>query len=198
MIDILQISDFLDTDTVTEILDELSRSAGAPATVLSSDNTAGVVYQSVRRSTRIPAPARVREILTPRLLGVKLELESHFGLPLGACEEPQFLRYEEGDYFVAHQDGNTPLIYDKSRFRRISIVLFLSTPATVRTPHTYGGGALVFHGSRSEWERRMPITPPAGTLLAFRSETTHEVIPVTHGERYSIVTWFLAAQESGD
>jgi len=27
-------------------------------------------------------------------------------------------------------------------------------------------------------------------LVAFRSETTHEVTPVTHGERYSIASWF--------
>ncbi|MCA1578026.1 MAG: 2OG-Fe(II) oxygenase [Acidobacteria bacterium] len=29
-----------------------------------------------------------------------------------------------------------------------------------------------------------------GTLIAFRAETTHEVTPVTHGERYSMVSWF--------
>ena len=27
------------------------------------------------------------------------------------------------------------------------------------------------------------------TLVAFRAETTHEVTPVTHGERHSIVYW---------
>lgn len=195
MVDILQIGDFLATDTVIEVLDELSRSAGAPATVLSGD-TDRMVHQSVRRTTRVPTPDHVREFLTRRFLDVKPELESHFGLPLGDCEEPQFLRYEEGDYFVAHQDGNTALIFDRSRFRRVSVVLFLSTPASIRTPNTYGGGALVFHGSQSEADLRVPITPPAGTLIAFRSETTHEVIPVTHGERYTIVTWFRAADES--
>ena len=29
-----------------------------------------------------------------------------------------------------------------------------------------------------------------GTLVAFRSETTHEVTPVTHGERFSIASWY--------
>jgi hypothetical protein len=28
----------------------------------------------------------------------------------------------------------------------------------------------------------------AGTLVAFRAETTREVTPVTHGERYSIIS----------
>jgi predicted 2-oxoglutarate/Fe(II)-dependent dioxygenase YbiX len=29
-----------------------------------------------------------------------------------------------------------------------------------------------------------------GMLIAFRAETTHEITPVTHGERYSIVSWY--------
>lgn len=29
----------------------------------------------------------------------------------------------------------------------------------------------------------------AGTLVAFRAETTHEVTPVTHSEGYSIINW---------
>jgi SM-20-related protein len=32
-----------------------------------------------------------------------------------------------------------------------------------------------------------------GTLIAFRSETTHEVTMVTHGLRYSIATWLRGA-----
>jgi SM-20-related protein len=196
MVDFLQINDFLDSVVRADVLVELSRSAGAPATLLSGD-PAGAVYQAARRTTRVATPAHVRELLTRLLLDAKPKLESHFQLPLGECEEPQFLRYEEGDYFVAHQDGNTPLIYDKSRFRRVSVVIFLSTPASVRTPHTYGGGEFVFHGSPSEADLRISITPPAGSLVAFRAETTHEVIPVTHGERYTIVTWFRAADEPG-
>jgi predicted 2-oxoglutarate/Fe(II)-dependent dioxygenase YbiX len=29
-----------------------------------------------------------------------------------------------------------------------------------------------------------------GLLVAFRAETLHEVRPVTHGVRFSVVTWF--------
>src|SRR5687767_1637114 len=104
-------------------------------------------------------------------------------------EAPQFLRYETGDFFVPHQDGNTPMIYDESRFRKISVVIFLSTPSDEPEPETYGGGSLVFHGPFTTNER-LPLNPAPGTLVAFRSETTHEVTQVTHGERYTIVTWF--------
>jgi SM-20-related protein len=29
-----------------------------------------------------------------------------------------------------------------------------------------------------------------GLLIAFRSDLLHEVTPVTHGERYTLVSWF--------
>jgi predicted 2-oxoglutarate/Fe(II)-dependent dioxygenase YbiX len=118
------------------------------------------------------------------------EIQEHFGVELTGCELPQFLRYEEGDFFVAHQDGNTPLVYDDTRFRKVSAVIFLSTPSEEVEPETYGGGALVFHGPFSEPDLRVPVRPAPGTLIAFRSETTHEVVPVTHGERYTVVSWF--------
>jgi predicted 2-oxoglutarate/Fe(II)-dependent dioxygenase YbiX len=37
---------------------------------------------------------------------------------------------------------------------------------------------------------RVPVAPAPGTLICFRAETTHEVLPVTRGERVSIVSWF--------
>ena len=38
---------------------------------------------------------------------------------------------------------------------------------------------------------RVSLTPEPGTLVCFRAETTHEVLPVTHGERFTIVSWYL-------
>jgi SM-20-related protein len=192
MIDYLLTRDFLDAGALAAIRDELGRAGGTPATVL-SDAPAGVVRHEVRRTTRVAVPERTRERVTRLFRDHRPALEAHFGIPLGEHEEPQCLRYEQGDYFVAHQDGNTPLVYDRSRFRRVSLVLFLSTHAGEPAPETYGGGALVFHGAGSESEVRVPVNPPAGSVIAFRSETTHEVTPVTHGERYTIVTWFHAA-----
>jgi SM-20-related protein len=114
---------------------------------------------------------------------------------LGQCEEPQFLRYDVGDFFVPHQDGNTPLIHDRSRFRKISVVLFLSTQSEDPTPGTHGGGSLVLHGHHSGPFLRVPVLAAPGTLVAFRAETTHEVTPITHGERFTIVSWYPGAEE---
>ena len=41
-------------------------------------------------------------------------------------------------------------------------------------------------------QERATATAQPGTLVTFRSETTHEVTPVTHGVRYTIATWFRA------
>ena len=61
-------------------------------------------------------------------------------------------------------------------------------------PGTYGGGELILHGPYSGPDIRLPLAPTPGTLVAFRAETTHEVAPVTHGERFTIVTWFRSPE----
>jgi SM-20-related protein len=90
---------------------------------------------------------------------------------------------------MAHQDGNTPLVYDESRFRNVTAVIFLSTQSDRPMPGTFCGGSLVLHGF-GETELRMMLAPAPGTLVAFPSETTHEVLPITHGERLSVVSWY--------
>jgi SM-20-related protein len=189
MIDLLQIEDFLDAQACAALRAELRAAAGGPATVLGAD-AAGTVRSAVRRVTRAAIPPATRAHVTALLMARKPALERHFGLALKECEEPQFLRYRPGDFFVAHQDGNTPLIHDQSRFRKVSAVIFLSAQSDDGAPEGYGGGTLVFHGPYSGPSLRVPVAPAPGTLVCFRAETTHEVTPVTHGERFTIVSWY--------
>lgn len=188
MIDLLHIDDFLDPQTRAQIVAELRAAHGAPSTVLSVE--AGGRMDASRKSTRIAASAGTRARVREALMARKGEIEAHFGVAVTECEEPQFLRYETGDYFVPHQDGNTPMVWDDSRFRRISAVVFLSERSEQEGPDTYGGGELVFHGPYTGPPLRVPANARPGTLVTFRSETTHEVTPVTHGVRFTIATWF--------
>jgi SM-20-related protein len=190
MVDYLAIESFLDRNACAALRAELRQAAGSAATVLSPD-AGGKVEPLVRRTTRMAIPPATREHVTHLLMRRKDELERHFGRTLSTCEEPQFLRYLPGDFFVAHQDGNTPLIHDRSRFRKVSAVIFLSPHAQAPSPDSYGGGALVLHGPYSGPALRVPLTPAPGTLVCFRAETTHEVLPVTQGERFTIVSWYL-------
>ncbi len=191
MIDLLEIEHFLDDATRAHVVAEMERAHGAPATVLSAE-AGGMVQSAVRRTTRVAVPPETRELVRQRLMERRAQIEAHFGVQLAECEAPQFLRYETGDYFVPHQDGNTPMVWDDSRFRRISAVIFLSERSEEPAPDTYGGGALVFHGPYSGPQLRVPAGAQPGSLVTFRAETTHEVTPVTHGVRLTIATWFRA------
>ena len=185
MIDHLEIPNVLDGAACAALRDELRATSGSAAALLS-----GEVRALVRRVTRVAVPAETGARLTTLLMAQKGALERHFGLALSECEAPQFLRYQEGDFFVPHQDGNTPLIHDDSRFRKISVVLFLSAQADAPAPDRYGGGALVLHGPYMGPPLRVTMPAAPGTLVAYRAEVTHEVTPVTHGERFTIVSWF--------
>ena len=136
-----------------------------------------------RRSTRLALAPATDALLRARLGAVRPVLEAHFGRPLGELEPLQALRYGPGDYFVAHQDGNTPLIHDDTRHRRVSLSLLLSEPGD------WTGGELVFHGPGVE---RQVASVPAGGAIAFRAETTHEVAPLQSGQRLSVAGWFRA------
>jgi SM-20-related protein len=189
MIDTFEVKSFLDTAESAELRAGLRQAAGSQAAVLGRD-PGGEVRPSVRRSTRMSVPACTAERITALLMQQTDALERRFGHALSSCEPPQFLRYLPGDFFVAHQDGNTPLVHDDSRFRKVSAVIFLSTFSQASAPESYGGGALVLHGPWSGPDLRVPLTPAPGTLICFRAETTHEVLPVTHGERFTIVSWY--------
>ncbi|MBB4639023.1 2OG-Fe(II) oxygenase [Longimicrobium terrae] len=189
MIDLYEIDGFLDDAARAEIVAELDRIGGAPATVLSAD-PGGRVQPAVRKTTRLAVSPETRARVRDTLMRRAAEIGAHFGVELRECEDPQFLRYETGDFFVPHQDGNTPMVYDDSRFRRVSAVIFLSHRAEQDAPGTYGGGSLVFHGPSTGPPVQVAAEGRPGSLVTFRAETTHEVTPVTHGVRYTIATWF--------
>ena len=184
------IRDFLEVDVCREITRTLAASPANAATVYGVAGSLSVV-ETTRRTSRIVPPPEIVELIEQRLAARQSEIGSHYGIGVESYEEPQFLRYRTGDYFVAHQDGNTGLMNsEREQWRKISVVIFLNQHW--ETPHDgmYGGGALVF----SEWRRRphgkLHFYGEPGALVAFPSETTHEVIPVTHGARYSIASWY--------
>jgi predicted 2-oxoglutarate/Fe(II)-dependent dioxygenase YbiX len=175
--DLFVVPQFVEPSVGDAIVAEMKAAAGSAATVYGS-TVSGSVDESVRRTFRVKPPDEVVALVIQKLLVLKDAIEKHFDVVLKECEEPQFLRYREGDFFVAHQDGNTGLLRLETEQRLISTVIFLS--------RDYSGGSLVFSNLRERY--RVPAEP--GMLVAFRSETTHEVTPVTHGERYSIASWY--------
>ena len=183
--DLFVVPQFFEQRLCDAIAVELKAAAGSSATVYGTASS-GTIDEMVRRTVRVKPSQETVALIIQKLLACKDAVEKHFDVSLNECEEPQFLRYRAGDFFVAHQDGNTGLMLLDSEKRRISTVIFLSRESESPEPDAFCGGSLVFSNLRNSF--RMTAEP--GTLVAFRSETTHEVTPVTHGERYSIASWY--------
>lgn len=168
---------FLDAETCAKLLVEVNSSPTTQAPVY-IEGTEGTIHEDVRKTTSLhPSDETISEMWN-RLFQQKPLLEQHFGVSLTDCERPQFLRYEKGDFFVRHQDGNTKqLDFDHLRVRRISIVVFLNDD--------FNGGELKFSDTTT-----FDLFGETGTLVAFRADVFHEVCPVASGERFTMITWF--------
>ena len=190
--DLYIIRNFFDAETCLQIIEEMRQSSLAPAPTYGKGDSS--VDERVRRVNQASVTQESVAFVGYRLEKQRAAMARHFGIGLASFEEPQFLCYRVGDFFVAHQDGNTGLVnLDTDRSRRVSVSVFLNNQSAESQPETYSGGSLVF----SDWrtQSREEVLGEAGMLVAFPSETTHEVIPVTHGERYAVVTWYLCREE---
>jgi len=187
--DLLVAPEFLSESICQNIITEANNAPFIPATVYGRTDS-GTVDERVRKTSRLQVSQETVQLVTTRLLDYKATVEKHFQVSLRNCEEPQFLRYKVGDFFVAHQDGNTGLIRLASDAeRRISIVIFLNPQNDRQIEGSYSGGTLKFSDYRKPLaEFLMPVEQ--GSLVGFRSELTHEITPVTRGERFSIAGWY--------
>ena len=177
---------FLDAETCARLRAELSDAPTTQAPVY-IQGSEGLVHETVRKTTSVHPAAETFSDIHARLLQQKSALEQHFGEALSDCERPQFLRYEKGDFFVRHQDGNTrQLDFDHLRIRRISIVVFLNDFSIEPEEHCFSGGTLNFY----DQTRIFALEGKTGLLVAFSSDIFHEVLPVTSGERFTIISWF--------
>lgn len=181
---------FFDEQKSAKIVAEMRSAPGEKAPVYGQSSSGGI-DERVRKAVRQTPSAETVEYVKQRLLECKPEVEDHFSVSLGEIEESQFLLYRVGDFFVAHQDGNTGMMRMDSEARRVSVVIFLNEQSDVSKEDSYCGRSLVFHdwrGGRGSGE--LPQARVPGTFVAFRSETTHEVTPETDGERFTIVGWY--------
>ena len=105
----------------------------------------------------------------------------NFKYKLSKCdmEGVQLSRYTLGQFYDKHIDfnGNPDT---KSHTRKLSMSVQLSDE------NSYDGGDLIIYYSGDKY-----IAPKVkGTVIVFDSRLTHEVTPITKGERYSLVKWF--------
>jgi predicted 2-oxoglutarate/Fe(II)-dependent dioxygenase YbiX len=85
----------------------------------------------------------------------------------------ELLRYKEGQFYTQHTDSF------KLRPRAVSCSFILNDD--------YEGGEFAF------FDRELKYKPKKGSCIMFPSNFMypHEIMPVTSGTRYSIITWFI-------
>jgi SM-20-related protein len=174
-------------------LREEMASAAAKVSTVAEGDTADEVDEGQRSSKWAQLSQETRVRLQERLLTLKPLLAEHFGEEFSGCQPAQFLVYREGDFFGAHHDTSDDReAADFVRERRISVVLFVNGGSEERAPDSFGGGALTFYGLMGAGGQSvgLPVDAEPGLAVAFPSETLHGVSPVTHGQRFTVVTWF--------
>ena len=190
---LLAVPGFLGRGLCADIRREMAAAGEVAATVRGKERTYAVDEQSRKTSWAAVSDATC-SLVRERLMSLRGEVEQTFGIEASGVQQPQFLRYEEGDFFTAHQDRGSDR--KGARFaldRQISTVIFLNDETGEPAPDTYEGGALTLFGLLDADDDRsvgLPVTGEAGALIAFPSDLLHEVTPITRGQRFTIVSWF--------
>lgn len=156
-----------------------------------------VVDERTRMAKHSDVSEWVRAAITTRLSDLMPRVAEYFGASLSGLRDVQFLRYDEGDFFVFHQDrGDSPDEPVRVRERLVSVVMFFNDTSAEPSPGRYGGGELEFYlpdllVEPGHVRAKLRFPASAGTLVAFDPRARHQVRPVVHGHRYTAVTWFV-------
>jgi len=189
---LLTIENFLEADLCSRLCAEGRIGASFQATV--SRKGMATLDEDVRRTKAARIGESAIGIVRSRLLDLKPSLEAHFKASLTRCSEPHILIYRPGDFFHPHRDdGDDPMYGEDIVSRQVSVVIFLNDESKESKPGCFGGGALAFYGLLDDPRGKaigFPLAGAQGLLVAFPSDRVHQVTPVTHGERFTIVTWF--------
>jgi Rps23 Pro-64 3,4-dihydroxylase Tpa1-like proline 4-hydroxylase len=87
----------------------------------------------------------------------------------------QITAHNDGDYYKIHSDSGNPT----AQHRKITFVYYFHPE-----PHAFGGGELVLYGyaachKTSKSSPHIKIFPQGNTMVFFRSDVKHEVLPVS-------------------
>ena len=172
------VDEFLSAGECRRLRDVMSAAPASEATVAKQGGEYHV-DDAVRRTRRVVMPAAEEASFVTRLDAIRDAAAAHFGVELHETEQPQFLAYREGDFFVRHADRDRV----GANRRAVSLVVFVNDD--------FEGGSLRFFGEVDGQQLALNIEPAAGLLIGFRSDTPHEVEAVRRGLRFTAVSWFL-------
>jgi SM-20-related protein len=187
---------FLSTELCEAICEEMRTTSHREAgTVL--DGEQAILDERTRRAKHVTVALNIHQAIRSRLHAIAPDVAEHFGFALTGLRELHFLAYNEGDFFAFHRDSaDAPTDPTRVKERKVSVVIFLNAKSVSPGAGSYGGGTLEFYAhdfvAEPRYEQaKIPFTGTPVTLVAFDSFVRHQVEPVTHGQRFTVVTWFV-------
>ncbi len=191
---IYSLEGFLDRPTCELIKAEMREGGDARARVYDREWNY-LERPSLRSALQVEVGDGTDALIRAKLMDMRPALSSHFDLELNDCQALTYLVYKSGDFFQPHKDeSQRPGAPEHVRQRRVSVIVFLSDQDEVDRPGEYAGGSLGFYGLLKDPRCAnigLPVKGRAGLLIAFRSDVLHQVSPVTRGERYTVVSWYV-------
>jgi predicted 2-oxoglutarate/Fe(II)-dependent dioxygenase YbiX len=173
------VESFFDRDLCSRLRADMHAGVSSAATV-GSHGAEFVVDRDVRRVTQARINDASTVLVKTRLMGLKPDLERHFGIALADCQAPQFLHYVTGDFYQPHCDnGARDDAAPSSKSRRIWAVIFLNGTSAEPRDDTYGGGALTFYKLFDD---------PVGRSIGFPLEAATKVCSSAFGPTSRIVS----------
>ena len=179
---IVVFENIIDHDTCDAVINEFSNEEEWAKTVVGhgvvndkirSAETIGISYPHVIEKNLAIRQKIDKGIFNSAELAIRKYNEK---FPLAKIEEDsgyELLRYKEGQFYTQHTDSF------KARPRAVSCSFALND--------NYEGGEWGF------FDRKVVIKAPKGSAVLFPSNFMypHEIMPVTKGTRYSLITWFV-------
>ena len=182
-------NEFLDFDLCDLISSEMRHAEKQVKAKIVRDNET-IYDEEVRKTFRVTISKYFREQILVKIANdLQPELEEFFKVKFKGHQPLQFLSYEAGHYFRAHQDETDSQSDENAR--KVTVIIFLNQQGEEKDQLGYGGGDLVLYGLfENAPQNGFTIPSRKGMLVAFKSNTVHEVTPISWGNRYSLVTWF--------
>jgi SM-20-related protein len=185
---------FLDAETCARLRVAATEARKVPGAVGNQEAVYEVDVRK-RRTDIADVSDETKELIAGPVDAITPAIAHHYSVKVEGRQSLQFLVYNEDDFFGAHTDRTESGKGAKfSKRRLVSVVVFLNDQAEEPSPLTYGGGTLTFYGllGGEKGEKvGLPVVGKEGLLVAFKSNITHAVTPVTHGERFTVVTWLV-------
>jgi SM-20-related protein len=185
---------FLSDQLCNRIIADIRLGNASQATI-GDKHGAYLVDEAVRRVSNVEVSGATLRHMETRFAALKPRLEEYFHVALSHYQRPNFLYYRIGDHYRPHSDSRRENGGAFSRERKVSVVVFLNHPSQQEADGCYGGGQLAFFGLMKApgiEDRGISLAGEKGLLVAFRSDVVHEVTRVTHGERFTVVTWYAS------